>query len=120
MFEPLLTISLIQQNLHCQLIIIFLRSITTSVGVTVASVEGMIPTQSKPRGAQLKRAGSADTGGANVVTGGTSPRAAAHALLCRTGSQDNPHVEGPINQGSSIGVVSSSATSPLTKSLPRI
>ena len=102
---------------------VFSRSINTGVG-GMAMGEGTLPTQTKPRGAQLKRAGSADTGGANVVTGSTSPRSAAHALLCRTGSQDNPHVEGHLSQGVGVGSctggVSASATSPLTKSLPRI
>ena len=86
--------------------------------------EGTVSTPTKPRGAQLRRAGSADAGGSNVVTGSSSPRSAAHALLCRTGSQDNPHVEGHIIQGGGVGSctggVSSSSTSPLTKSLPRI
>ena len=88
----------------------------------MAMGEGALATQTKPRGAQLKRAGSADASAANVVSGSTSPRSAAHALLCRTGSQDNPHVEGHISQGvgSCTGGVSASATSPLTKSLPRI
>ena len=96
------------------------RSITAGIGGTVAGVEVTISSQAKPRGAQLKRAGSADTGGANVVTGNTSTRSAAHTLLCRTGSQDNPHVEGLINPGSSTGGTTTSAASPLTKSLPRI
>jgi hypothetical protein len=95
-------------------------SMTAGVGGIVTNIEGAIPTHAKPRGTQLKRAGSADTGGANVVTGSTSPRNATHALLCRTGSQDNPHVEGHLNQGSGAGGVNSSAASPLTKSLPRI
>ena len=93
---------------------------TAGVGGIATNIEGAISAHAKPRGTQLKRAGSADTGGANVVTGSTSPRNATHALLCRTGSQDNPHVEGHLNQGSGAGGVNSSAASPLTKSLPRI
>ena len=96
------------------------RSISAGIGGIVSVVDGSTPVQSRPRGAQLKRAGSADTGGTNVVTGSTSPRNAAHTLLCRTGSQDNPHVEGLMNPGSTTGGTSTSAASPLTKSLPRI
>ena len=100
----------------------FCRSINTGAGGIVTMGESVLPTQIRPRGAQLKRAGSADAGGTNVVTESMSPRSAAHTLLCRTGSQDNPHVEGHLSQGvgSCTGGVSTSATSPLTKSLPRI
>lgn len=78
---------------------------------------------------QLKRAGSADAGG----TPSHQPRGGSnHPLLCRTGSQDTPHVEEPkscpaaastggvatVTSGS--GGDASNATTPLTRSLPRI
>ena len=77
-------------------------------------------TPTKSRGAQLRRAGSAEAGGGGSVVAAAGTSAAAHALLCRTGSQDNPHQMESNMPTQGGGGVGSSTSSPLTKSLPRI
>lgn len=70
------------------------------------------------RSGSLKRTGSAEA---------SSPRGSTHALLCRTGSQDTPHVQVPgvasphLKPASCVGSSETlGSESSLTRSLPRI